>query len=287
MTRGLIQLDAQLIENFAGAYLSPGYDQPHPVAPFHREVWGLYADTSIDNVAIAAPRKHAKSTNFTDAFELAAVLLRWRRYVMFFSATEDLAAEHLARIIDVLKFNDNVIRDFQISDFTIDTKTDIAVRCRDGYAFRIIARGAGQKIRGRNWLGMRPDLLIGDDLESEETVTTLEVRKEFRRWFFRSAKQLLGEGGLTRVHGTILNDDSLLWHLCHSKSWTGRVYRAHASYTNFNNILWPARFSEAELRKIQQEFVDAKDPAGYSCEYLNAPRDREDVYLKKEWVLPL
>jgi hypothetical protein len=287
MTRGLIQLDARLIENFAGAYLSPGYDQPHPIAQFHRAVWDLYCDTSLDNVAIAAPRKHAKSTNFTDAFELAAVLWRWRRYVMFFSATEDLAAEHLARIIDVLKFNDAVIRDFEIVDFVIDTKTDVAVKCKDGYQFRIIARGAGQKIRGRNWLGMRPDLLIGDDLESEENVTTLEVRKEFRRWFFRSAKQLLGEGGLTRVHGTILNDDSLLWHLCHSKSWTGRVYRAHASYTNFNNILWPARFSEAELRKIQQEFVDAKDPAGYSCEYLNAPRDREDVYLKKEWFLPL
>jgi hypothetical protein len=267
--------------------LSPRYDQPHPVPDFCREAWGLYSDLSSPNVAIAAPRKHTKSTSLTDAFMMAALLLRWRRYVVFFSATEDLAIEHLGRTIDALKWNDDLRRDFHIRDFDSDTKTDIIVRCADGYQFRVIARGAGQRIRGRNWLSMRPDLLLGDDLESKETVSSKETRADFRRWFFREAKQLLGEGGISRVHGTILADDSLLWQLTHSKSWVGRIYRAHSSYTNFTRILWPERFSEAELRAIQQEFVDARDPAGYSCEYLNAPRDRENVYLRKEWFKPL
>jgi hypothetical protein len=285
--QGLIALDAQLIENFAGAYLSPGYDQPHPVCQMHREGWALYCDPTDENVALAAPRKHGKSSAFTDAFLLAAVLFRWRRYVVLFSASEALAIEHLGRSVDALKNNEPLRRDFGIKDFIIDTQTDIIVECTDGYKFRISAKGSGQKIRGMLWLGMRPDLLLGDDLESEENVSTIETRKAFRAWFFRVAKQLLGEGGLSRIHGTILHDDSLLWNLTHSKSWTHRIYRAHASYSNFSSILWPSRFNEAELRRRQQEFIDAKDPAGYSCEYLNAPRDREDAYLKKEWFLAL
>jgi hypothetical protein len=286
--KGLIQLDAQLIENFAGAYLSPRYDQPHPVAPFHRETWGLYCDRSLDNIAVAAPRKHGKSSALTDAFLDAAMLWRWRRYTVFFSSSEDLAIEHLGRTIDTFKNNELIIRDFGIKDFIVDTQTDIVVLCSDGYTFRIRALGSGQKIRGLNWLGMRPDMLLGDDLESKENISTKETRAAFRRWWFREAMQLLGERGLARVHGTILHDDSLLWNLTHSPgSWTGRIFRAHTSYSNYSNILWPERFTVSELKKRQAEFVDAKDPGGYSCEYLNAPRDREDAYLKKEWFLPL
>jgi hypothetical protein len=288
MPRSLFKLDARLVERFAGAYLSPGYDQPHPVCSMHREGWELYCDETDENVALAAPRKHGKSSAFTDAFLGAAMLFRWRRYCVLFSASESLAIEHLSRTVNAIKNNELIQKDFGPFEFIVDTQTDVIIKClRDGYTFRISARGSGQKIRGMLWLGMRPDLLLGDDLESEENVSTVETRKAFRAWFFRVAKQLLGEGGLSRIHGTILHDDSLLWNLTHSKSWTHRIYRAHASYTNFNSILWPARFSEAALRKIQQEFIDAKDPGGYSCEYLNAPRDREDAYLKKEWFLPL
>jgi hypothetical protein len=286
--KGLIQLDAELIENFAGAYLSPRYDQPHPVAPFHREVWRDYCDLSIENCARAAPRKHAKSTCFTDAFLGAALLWRWRKYVILFSSSEDLASEHLGRTIDTLKNNDLIIQDFGIVDFISDTQTDIIVKCRDGYCFRVRALGSGQKIRGLNWLGMRPDMLLGDDLESKENVSTVETRKAFRRWWFREAMQLLGEGGITRVHGTILHDDSLLWNLTHSpETWSGRIYRAHTSYSNYTNILWPERFTESELKKRQAEFNAAKDPGGYSCEYLNSPRDREDAYLRDDWFLAL
>lgn len=286
--KAIVQLDAQLIENFAGAYLSPRYDQPHPVAPFHREVWKDYTDLSKENVARAAPRKHGKSSAFTDAFLGAAVLWRWRRYVIFFSASEDLAAEHLSRTIDTLKFNEPIIRDFGIKGFEADTQTDITVVCRDGYKFRIRALGSGQKIRGLNWLGMRPDMLLGDDLESKENVSTVETRKAFRRWWFREAMQLGGEGCIARVHGTILHDDSLLWNLTHSpETWDGRIYRAHRSYTNYTDILWPERFTIKELKKRQAEFIAAKDPAGYSCEYLNDPRDHENTYLRKDWFLPI
>jgi len=111
----------------------------------HREGWALYCDPTDENVALAAPRKHGKSSAFTDAFLLAAVLFRWRRYVVLFSASEALAIEHLGRSVDALKNNEPLRRDFGIKDFIIDTQTDIIVECTDGYKFRISAKAPAKR----------------------------------------------------------------------------------------------------------------------------------------------
>lgn len=282
-----MRLTPDLIEGFAAAYLSPRYDQPHPTAEFQRLGWSLYCDPELLNVALAAPRRHGKSSSFTDAFVLAAMLFRFRRYGIIISASEDTAIEHLGGVAEACRSDEAIQQDFGIRGLVIDQRTDIVVECEDGYQFRLLARGSGQKIRGRKWQGMRPDLLVGDDLESDDDVTSREIRRAFRRWFFRVAKQLLGEGGLTRIHGTILHDDSLLWHLTHNASWSSRVFKAHRGFSDFSEILWPERFAEAELRAIRQEFIEAGDPQGYSQEYLNDPRDRSDPYLAREWFTPM
>ena len=65
-----IVLPPQLIELFAGGFLSDMYDDPAPTPPFHRECWALYC-SDHPLVAVAAPRFHAKSTALTHAFILA------------------------------------------------------------------------------------------------------------------------------------------------------------------------------------------------------------------------
>ena len=199
-----------------------------------------------------------------------------------------MAIEHLGDIANELRDNDELRRDFHIKDFIQDQKMDIIVECTDGHQFRILARGAEQKIRGRKWRGKRPDLLIGDDLEDDEQVENKDRRKKFRKWFFRAAKQTLRVGGRIRADGTILQKDSLLNHLCHNKSWTSeRSTKAHQSFSNFSNILWSDRFNEQSLRTIRQEFINAGDSAGYSQEFLNDPRDDEGNYLLVEQFLPM
>jgi len=281
-----MKLTSPMIEAFAGAYLSPLYDAPSATPDFHREGWTIYCSDE-PAVALAAPRGHAKSTAFTHDFVLANVCFRIACYVIIIGASEEMAIEHLGDIANELRDNDELRRDFHIKDFIQDQKTDIIVECTDGHQFRILARGAEQKIRGRKWRGKRPDLLIGDDLEDDEQVENKDRRKKFRKWFFRAAKQALRVGGRIRAHGTILQKDSLLNHLCHNKSWTSKIYKAHQSFSNFSNILWSDRFNEQSLRAIRQEFINAGDSAGYSQEFLNDPRDDEGNYLLVEQFLPM
>ena len=281
-----MKITAEMVEALSGVYLSPRYDQPRPTPEFHRECWERYC-SSAKACATAAPRNHAKSTALTHDYALATVLFHAEDYVIIVGSSEEMAIEHLGDIANELRENEELIRDFKIKGFVTEQKTDIVIECHDGHQFRIIARGAEQKIRGRKWHGKRPGLIVGDDLEDDEQVESRDRRKKFSKWFFRACKQALRDGGKIRVHGTILHEDSLLSHLIKNRTWDSRLYKAHNSFDDFSGALWPEKFPEARLRAIRQEFINEGDSAGYSQEYLNDPFDYEDAYLKKEDFLPM
>lgn len=275
-----VKLTAELIESFAGAFLSPRYDNPKPTPPFHREAWKLYA-SDCKQAGVIAPRDHAKSTGLTFDYILAEVLFRTSDYVILIGSTEDKAAEQLSNISEELESNEDLRREFGIKSFESQTKTDVIVQHDDGHRFRILARGAEQKIRGAMWKGKRPNLIVCDDMEDDEQVENKDRRLKFRRWFFRAAKQALSKSGKIRIHGTILHEDALLARLRKNSVWTMLFYKAHKSYSDFSELLWPDRWTAEELRARQKEFEEDGDSAGYSQEFLNTPLDNADKYLRK------
>ena len=279
-------LTARLIEAFAVMYMEKGFDDAKPTPQFHRDGWTLYS-SDVEKACIIAPRGHAKSSALTHVYGLASVLFRAESYVILISTNEELAIEHLGDITRELTENEEMIKDFEVEKFVTLSKTEIIVEFKDGHQFRILARGSGQKLRGRKWRGMRPGLIICDDLEDDEQVENKERRDKFRRWFNRAAIPALRRGGKIRVHGTILHEDSLLARLRKNKEWHVRFYRAHKSYDDFSEILWPEQFTEEILRSIRQRYIEDYDANGYSQEYLNDPFDNSEAYLKKEWFLPM
>lgn len=281
-----VKLSADLIESFAGVYLSPRYDDAKPTPPFHRECWRLYASDEKQVCAIA-PRDHAKSTGLTFDYILAEVCFRTSDYVILIGSTEDKAAEQLSNISEELESNEPLREDFGIQGFESQTKTEVIVYCQDGHRFRVLARGAEQKIRGAMWKGKRPNLIVADDMEDDEQVENKDRRLKFRKWFFRAAKQALSKRGKIRVHGTILHDDSLLSRLRKNKMWKVLFFKAHKSYNDFSELLWPERWTAEDLRNRQIEFEEDGDAPGYSQEFLNTPLDNNERYLRKENFLPM
>lgn len=285
------KLDAALVEAFAGAYLSPMYDNPQPTPDFHRAGWELYCD-DYEWCSIVAPREHAKSTAFTHDYTLAALCFRNESYAVVVSATEDLAKDHLADIARVFRENEELIRDFQVESMPVDAKTEIVVRFRDGHECRVIAKGAGQKMRGLKWKGRRPGLIICDDLEEDEQVENRDRRTKFGKWFNRALLPALRRYGKVRIHGTILHEDALLARIHKKQSggkqvWRTLFFKAHAGFDDFSMILWPEQFPESRLRAIRQRYINDGDAPGYSQEYLNDPIDNSQRYLQPEWYLPM
>lgn len=275
-----VKLTADLIEAFAGMFLSPRYDDAKPTPQFHREAWALYASDE-KQCCVIAPRDHAKSTGLTFDYMLAELLFRRSRYAILIGSTEDKAAEQLSNISEELETNEPLREQFGIRGFEAQTKTEIICVFDDGHRFRILARGAEQKIRGAMWGGMRPDLIVADDMEDDEQVENKDRRLKFRKWFFRAAKQALSKRGRIRVHGTILHDDSLLSRLRKNKVWKVLFYKAHKSYNDFSELLWPERWTAEDLRARQMEFEEDGDASGYSQEFLNTPTDNNERYLRQ------
>ena len=146
------KLTKEILEGFATSCLTPYYDDASPFANFHRE-WFELCCSDDKFVAIAAPRGHSKSTTITISYTLATCLFRQRRYVLIVADTEAQAALFLGTIKQIL-YDSTQIHDLfglQVNEkgieFEKDTETDIIVRFKDSSSFRIVAKGAEQKLR--------------------------------------------------------------------------------------------------------------------------------------------
>lgn len=281
-----VKLTADIIEAFAGTFLSPRYDGQVATPAFHRQAWELYcSDDPL--VGLVAPREHAKTTACAFVFILAENLFRVSDYTILVGSTEENAAEILSNIIEEVRENDDLREEFGVAEIERDSQTDLIVRMEDGHRWRVLARGAEQKIRGKMWNGRRPNLLVCDDMEDDEQVENKDRRIKFRRWFFRAARQAVSRRGRIRVHGTILHEDSLLSRLRKNKAWKFLFFKAHNSFDDFSNRLWPEAWTVERLKARQKEFVEDGDAGGYSQEFLNDPQDNADAYLRRQDFLPM
>ncbi len=312
-------LTADAIEGFTRTILGARYDDPKPIPNHHPVMWGLCV-SEHPQVAIASPRGSAKSTAITFAYALASTLFQEHAHVLIISANEELASGFLAEIKTELLEND-VLRDtFGFKRFIKERETEIVVLLDSGYKFRIIVKGAEQRMRGLKWERKRPSLVIIDDVEDEELVASEVRREKFRRWFYGAVKPILRDNGKIRMVGTILHMDSLLnrfmpppksgytvdtplYRYTESseaeikklkpnydgdtphRAWLSILLRAHS--IDFEHLLWKEMYPESRLRAIRQDFAEQGMLDVYSQEYLNNPIDPGKAYFRKSDFLPM
>lgn len=302
-------LSADVIQGFVGSLLAKRFDGSVPSPACHREWWELCTSQNT-YVAIAAPRNHAKSTAITFAYTLAATLFRERKFVLIVSDTEAQAVNFLGLIKQELGENQDIIKLFGLKVdlkgqvvFQKDSESDLIVEFADGSRFRIIAKGSEQKLRGLLWNGLRPDLIVCDDMENDEIVMNQDRRKKFQRWFYGALLPCRAQNGIVRYVGTILHMDSMLENLMPTPSdrqtvheplkmyttrrtlWKSVKYRAHTD--DFSEILWPERWPAHKLKAERTEYQRQGLGDVYSQEYLNIPIDESMSYFKKADFLDL
>jgi predicted phage terminase large subunit-like protein len=255
-------------------------------------------------VAIAAPRGHAKSTAITFGYGLSTLLFRERKFMLLVSDTEAQASMFLGMFKQELQDNKTLVDLFGIKkndkglvEFVKNSETDIIVECTDGHKFRIIAKGAEQKLRGLIWNGSRPDIILCDDMENDELVMNKDRRDKMRRWFEGALLPSLADKGIVRMVGTILHSDSLLERMMPNPSdkmtiteplkeysarktmWKAVKYRAHTP--DFKTLLWPSKKDSDFFKMKYEEAVRTGMTDTYSREYLNYPIDESVSFFKR------
>lgn len=313
-----MKLSAPVIQGLMNSILSKNFDGAVKSPDFHMECWELCCSENRQ-VAIAAPRKHAKTTALTVGYGLSTLLFRERKYMIIVSDTTSQAEQFLGEMRQYLANNQQLIDLFELKlndkgevDFVKDSQDDIIVEMRDGHRFRIQAKGAEQKLRGLLWNGSRPDIILCDDMENDELVMNKDRRAKFQRWFYGALLPCLSHKGIVRVFGTILHMDSLLesfmperqtqgnskhqiakaflkqtelktWSEYGSLPWKSIRYRAHNH--DFSEILWDKAKGGAYDRKWFEEKYEDFASQGitdvYSQEFLNTPLDEANTYFNR------
>jgi predicted phage terminase large subunit-like protein len=299
----MMQLTASVIKGFSSSMLQKDFDGAVTSPPCHEEWWELFCSPE-PKVAVAAPRRHAKTTAVTQTCALASVLFRQRSYVLIVSDTITQATQFLGEIKQQLTENEQIRDLFKIKGFTKESEDDFICVCEDGHKFRMAAKGAEQKLRGLKWDTKRPDLIICDDLENDEIVMNKDRRAKFKRWFYAALLPSMAKLGKIMYVGTILHNDSLLESLMPKKhhagftqedlktwcrgvdgrprrisGWVSVKYKAHTP--DYRKILWASNYTEQYFKDLRQEYVEQGIPDVYSQEYLNTPLDESLAYFKR------
>lgn len=280
-----VTLKPEHIEGLVYSFLGKHYDRFAAVPECHREWWEMYCSPA-EQVAIAAPRDHAKSTSLTLAFGLSELLFRITDYALIVSDTYDQACEHLAEYRRELGENDELKKFFGIVKFVRDSNDDLIVRFKDGVLFRVRALGMEGPVRGLRWRGGRPGLILVDDAENTELVESKTRRRKSMNWLMKDLFPAGRRGRKVRMHGTILHQDAALARFCRSKKWKSKIYRAHKDFRDFSEILWPERWPEEALRAKRDEFIEEGASEGYSQEYLNDPVVEGESFFRPADLLP-
>lgn len=323
------QLAAFDLSYFGRAYLPHFFVRPSPA--FHEELDGMWLDGVMKGInpyenrkgidreagshsAAAAPRGHAKSTNFTFKDTLHSILYRYKHYAIIISDSSEQAEGFLDDIKTELEDNYHIVQDFGVLKGEKVWRSNVIVTKAD---IKVEALGSGKKIRGRRHRAWRPDLIVLDDIENDENVETPEQRRKLRNWFYKAVSKAGDTYTDIMYIGTILHYDSLLSHVMTKNSeYESSMYRAVISeadnknlweqwesiYTNLSDpdhkenaetfyqanekemlngtkVLWPEKWTYKDLMKMRA----TEGTASFNSEMQNNPVDPENAAFNEEW----
>ena len=131
------------------------------------------------------------------------------------------ASAQISRILYTIEDSPQLQEILQITRSTMGNDPTIEFYNKDRkQRIKLVGRGSGQSVRGINFMNKRPDWIIFDDIESEESAGTKENRDKLKNWFFGNVMPagIPGKTEFTFI-GTPLHEDALLMNLVDSDTW--------------------------------------------------------------------
>jgi len=291
---------------FPGGSLFP--DQEEQIADIERAI------KRGEDKALAAMRGGGKTTILRIAAEWA-ILHGHSRYCVLVGATSDDAKNNLEWIKEQLEFSDLLLEDFPEVCIPIRALEGSSRRCLgqtvDGERTRIQwslkkirlpmlpkavkakrkhskcqgaffeVRSIEGSLRGINTSGMRPDLVLLDDVETRESAASTGPNGATSKIMTKIETDIKGQASqqvaLTRLYvGTIMNEETVTAKLTdpqRSPSWNGKRYSYMRRFPK-NEKLWD------EYRKTRQDGADGpKRARGFYVKH----REDMDHYAIVAW----
>jgi len=281
-------------DHFNSTYLPHYFTQPG--ADFHREMEELSEEGERQHrpVAVAAPRGHAKSTRISFARVLKKIVFKEKKFIAVVGEDETLAAGNTVSIRTELEYNVRLLHDFGAQRTRKWAEAEFITKG----GTKVVARGAGQSLRGFKHGPYRWDLIVIDDPESDEMQKNSErVKALVARVNEEYSPSLDPDRGQLFWVGTLLSQKSALALIMENKEWISKIFKAvedpvwseEAVYSEEQGRwlgmftagipLWAERW---DLEKLSRERRRIGSPA-FAKEYQNSPEDGDRMF-HRAWI---
>lgn len=244
------------------AFRSALLASPGDVAPMeahHR--WSNIILHGDKNVAIEAFRESAKTQIALRANLLHALTFPSpeRSFIVIIRATKELAAALLRETSREWQARPELMMQADgVPDILEDSGNAFQVRYRSGQQVRIAAFGKGGSIRGLSWLAKRPDLIVCDDIQDLEDVSSETVCESDWKWFM-SDIYFLGHESRIFMIGNNLGERSIIERMIKDADvWgfeTERVPKMTQDNDGEWHSTWPARYSLESILAQKEAFA--------------------------------
>ena len=233
------------------------------VPKFQRDIYELLDNIKkIKRLVLASPRSFMKSMTCSIQAPIKYALFQQFKEILIVSNSERLAIEFLRQIRVNIESNGKIRELFQgslESEKWTETQLILQNKCS------IRACGVGAQIRG-----FRPDLIILDDIESDESVESEDMRRKLKEWLFKAAINALTVDGCLVYVGTTLSRLSLLFEFVNNppEGWTAVFNQAYIGGIEAEgHELWPEVWPHERLQSRKKEIGSS----AFSAEFMNNP----------------
>lgn len=254
------------------------------VPAFHKQVFNEMTHADVTRLVLAIPRAHSKTT----LAKLAAVwyfLFSDYRFVLYVSGSHDLVVPY---VNDIAAF-------FETPNFRAVFGPVIWEKKQDGtgtYKFRLpgignkvcILRGlgSGQRVRGINVDNQRPQLVIADDIEDDDTTKNLLMHQGLLDWWMGAFLKCLDPfHNKIIVCGNLTSKLSILWKLLHNQNW--RSFLMGCLRAN-GEPLWEDLWPVERLRADFLEYQEMGKTERWFAEMMNQPTAEGGGLIESEHI---
>ena len=199
----------------------------------HYHLWDIANDTFKkdihDKVNIICPRGFAKTTIFDLAISIWLICYRKSKFTLIGAKKDDDATQFVDSIKKVFKENKFIIDNFgQLINNRKFKVNANEIEFTNGMYIRAV--GSSSSVRGANFKGIRPTVVIADDYQDEKDILTEDAReKKYNRWtkeieqvgdkaVYRKGKKIKSATKIISI-GTVLHKNCLMSKLSRNNDY--------------------------------------------------------------------
>lgn len=241
-----------------GKHYLPHYYVNEP-SGMHRWI-GRKADESFDRrggrIAVVGPRGGAKSTTGSLTLPLRRAVSGRESYIIISSDTVTQAVDHIRSIKEELEDNAALAADYPEACGVGPIWQDKYIKMRNGCVIRAV--GTLSRIRGARKRQHRPSLIIVDDPENDEHITSTRMRDRVRTWFNRTLLSMGDDKTNILAMGTAIHRDCLVMKLLRTSGWQTHRDLSLKPAVFKSIVKWPVRMDL--WAKWESIYFDVDDP---------------------------